>query len=410
MAQDIVPIELGLPQGDLVTLWAPRWREDGEEWEAFLGHEENLYAFPDPAHLAAFVRSGAVNDLDDHPAWHVVPALSAVDLSPDEDHQYDLVGVPELIAEPPDTWTINELSEIVEMARSLAEVCELDTVTEVLQDAEGFDLLGEGTLPFSGKEGQRRWNRLCRVVAERWDELLDAIDGVVATPEVDATAVATAESELAEALPGEDEETAPAAAEGSEYEELGEDEEEQGFWREIGIDPIKIVTGGREYYSLRCYLDDDPVFLGSEGSIDVCTSPRALARYLAEDKVDSSDLARVATWPTVKNKATGGELEIEVEQDNTYVLSGLDADLEEGPSAVDPTQLDLAEELLTDAAAWAGDESVENALAPSERLGWLLSFVLRPDPNRLPPTPPFDDEVAAWRELVESFEARLRVH
>ncbi|SDP16320.1 hypothetical protein SAMN04487905_102223 [Actinopolyspora xinjiangensis] len=410
MAQDIVPIELGLPQGDLVTLWAPRWREDGEEWEAFLGHEENLYAFPDPAHLAAFVRSGAVNDLDDHPAWHVVPALSAVDLSPDEDHQYDLVGVPELVAEPPDTWTINELSEIVEMARSLAEVCELDTVTEVLQDAEGFDLLGEGTLPFSGKEGQRRWNRLCRVVAERWDELLDAIDGVVATPEVDAAAVATAESELAEALPGEDDETAPAAAEDSEYEELGEPEEEQGFWREIGIDPIKIVTGGREYYSLRCYLDDDPVFLGSEGSIDVCTSPRALARYLAEDKVDGSDLARVATWPTVKNKATGGELEIEVEQDNTYVLSGLDADLDEGPSAVDPTQLDLAEELLTDAAAWAGDESVENALAPSERLGWMLSFVLRPDPNRLPPTPPFDDEVAAWRELVENFEARLRVH
>ena len=57
MAQDIVPIELGLPQGDLVTLWAPRWREDGEEWEAFLGHEDDLYAFPDAAHLAAFVRT-----------------------------------------------------------------------------------------------------------------------------------------------------------------------------------------------------------------------------------------------------------------------------------------------------------------------------------------------------------------
>ena len=42
MAQDIIPIELGLPQGDLVTLWAPRWREDGEEWEAFLGDEEDL--------------------------------------------------------------------------------------------------------------------------------------------------------------------------------------------------------------------------------------------------------------------------------------------------------------------------------------------------------------------------------
>ena len=73
MAQDIVPIELGLPQGDVVTLWAPRWREDGEEWEAFLGHEEDLYAFSDTAHLAAFVRTAQEHDLTDHPAWHVVP-------------------------------------------------------------------------------------------------------------------------------------------------------------------------------------------------------------------------------------------------------------------------------------------------------------------------------------------------
>ncbi|WP_017976637.1 hypothetical protein [Actinopolyspora halophila] len=418
MAQDIVPIELGLPQGDLVTLWAPRWREEGEEWEAFLGHDENLYAFPDPAHLAAFVRSGADNDLDDHPAWHVVPALSAVDLSPDEDHQYDLVGVPELVAEPPDTWTINELSEIVEMARSLAEVCELETVTEILQAAEGFDLLDEGTLPFSGKEGQRRWKQICQVVAERWDELLDAIDAVVTTPEVDSNAVASAEGELDETLESDEEKSAAeGSAKTSEVDGVGgtaeeeeAEEEEPGFWREIGIDPVRIITGGSDYYSLRCYLDDEPVFLGSDGSIDVCTSPRALARYLAEDKVDNSDLARVATWHRVKSKATAGELEVEVEPDNTYLLDGLDNDLSEGPSEVDPTQLDLAEELLYDAASWAGDESVDAALHPSERLGWMVSFVLRPDPNRLPPTSPFDDEVAKWRELVEGFEARLRVH
>jgi len=63
MAQDIIPIELGLPQGDVVTLWAPRWREDGEEWEAFLGDEDDLYAFPDAAHLAAFVRTSEQHDL-----------------------------------------------------------------------------------------------------------------------------------------------------------------------------------------------------------------------------------------------------------------------------------------------------------------------------------------------------------
>ena len=46
MASDIVPIQLSLTEGDLVTLWAPRWREDGEDWEAFLGDDDALFAFP----------------------------------------------------------------------------------------------------------------------------------------------------------------------------------------------------------------------------------------------------------------------------------------------------------------------------------------------------------------------------
>jgi len=29
---DIVPVALGLPSGDFITLWAPAWREDGEDW------------------------------------------------------------------------------------------------------------------------------------------------------------------------------------------------------------------------------------------------------------------------------------------------------------------------------------------------------------------------------------------
>ncbi|MER7076977.1 hypothetical protein SAMN02982929_05991 [Saccharopolyspora kobensis] len=410
MAQDIVPIELGLPQGDVVTLWAPRWREDGEEWEAFLGHEDDLYAFPDPAHLAAFVRTAREHDLDDHPAWHVVPQLAAEDLSPDEDHQYDLVGVPELVAEPLDTWTVGELADIVEIARSLADVCELDAVHEVLDSADGFALLDQGTFAFSGKDGQRRWTELCKVVVERWDEVLDAIDAVVTTPDVPADAVATAEAELAEALEADaEDEDAAGIADESDVDEL--DEGELGFWGEVGIDPIRIITSTGEHYSLRCYLDDDPVFLGSDGKIDVFPSARALARFIADDDaVTGTDLERVSTWSQVREKATAGELDVEVDDDNTYVLTGLDADLGSGPSEVDPTQLDLAEELLMDAAAWAGDNSVEKALQPSERLGWLVSFVLRPSPNRLPPSGPFDAEVEVWRKLVESLEERFRTH
>jgi hypothetical protein len=420
MAQDIVPIELGLPQGDLVTLWAPRWREDGEEWEAFLGDEDDLYAFPDAAHLAAFVRTAEQHDLVDHPAWNAVPALNVPELIPDDDHSYDLVGVPELVAEDPDSWTISELAEIVGIVRSLADVCELEEVHEVLDATEGFSLLEQGRLPFTGREGERLWNDLSEAVSEKWDTVLDAIDGLVTVPDVDAAVLDQTAEELATFL----EESAEAEVESEKDDEDldpveaadtdDEDEDEDvpvGFWGEVGIDPIKIITADREYYTLRCYLDDEPIFLGSEGKIDVFKSEKALARALADSAAfTDSDLAEVSTWDEVLAKATAGELEIEVDTENTYVLTGLDEDLAEGPDAIDPTQLDLAVELITDGADWAGDDTVAAALSTSESLGWLVSFVLKPDPGRLAPSAPFDTEQSEWRKLVEAFENRLRIH
>jgi hypothetical protein len=431
MSQDIVSIELGLPQGDVVTLWAPRWREDGEEWEAFLGHEDDLYAFPDAAHLAAFVRTVDEHDLTDHPAWDVVPELSVPELLPDEAHTYDLVGVPELAAEEPDTWTIGELADIISIVRSLADVCELDEVHEVLNSAAGFAVLEQGTFPFTGREGEKLWTDLAETIAERWDEVLDAIDDVVVVPDVDKATLDEATDELAafqaesaEAESALDAEDADDVVEDEskkddvEDEVAAVDEEEEdedvepepaGFWTEVGIDPIKIITAEAEYYTLRCYLDDEPIFLGSKGRIAVTKSPRALARYIAQAGSADNDLAEVSTWDDVATKATDGSLEVEVETDNTYVLNGLGDDIEAGPDAVDPVQLDLAVELLNDAADWAGDKSVSEELAQSESLGWLVSFVLRPDPTRLAPSPPFDAEVEAWRKLVSDFEERLDI-
>src|SRR6195952_5850913 len=77
MAADLVPIRLGITGGDLYTLWAPRWRDAGDEWEAFLGKDEDLYAFTSAADLVAFVRTNTDNDLIDHPAWKKVTAGSA---------------------------------------------------------------------------------------------------------------------------------------------------------------------------------------------------------------------------------------------------------------------------------------------------------------------------------------------
>ncbi|MBB5854999.1 primosomal protein [Amycolatopsis umgeniensis] len=413
MAQDIIPIELGLPQGDVVTLWAPRWREDGEEWEAFLGDEEDLYAFPDAAHLAAFVRTSEQHDLLDHPAWEVVPALNVPELIPDDDHTYDLVGVPELVAEKPDQWTLGELAEIIGIVRSLADVCELDDVHEVLDAHESFSLLDQGTLPFSGRDGERLWADLSQAVSEKWDIVLDAIDGLVTAPDVDEKVLEQTAEELATFL-AESAEAEAAAAEGLEDVDDDEDEDEDdepvGFWGEVGIDPIKIITSGAEYYTLRCYLDDKPIFLGSEGEIDVFSSEKALIRAIADGKeLADNDLAQVSTWDEVTTKATAGELEIDVDAENTYVLNGIADDIAEGPESIDPTQLELAVELITDAAEWAEDDSVDTALAANESLGWLVSFVLRPDPTRLEPSAPFDAEQSEWRKLVETFENRLTV-
>ncbi|MEH6382425.1 MAG: primosomal protein, partial [Dietzia cercidiphylli] len=101
MAKDIVPIELGLPEGDVTTLWAPSWREDNDDWEAFLGLDEDLYAFDSTAELLALVRSGAQHDLQDHPSWDEFATSDVLAFRAADENCYDLVGVLELLGENP---------------------------------------------------------------------------------------------------------------------------------------------------------------------------------------------------------------------------------------------------------------------------------------------------------------------
>lgn len=423
VASDIVPIQLSLTEGDLVTLWAPRWREDGEEWEAFLGDDDALFAFPEVAQLAAFVRTDDRHDLADHPAWPVVADLTVAELTPDDAHRFDVIGVPELVAQESDQWTLGELAEIVSMVRSIADVCDLEVVDEVLGSAPGFGLLDRGTLPFVGREGARMWTQLVDTIAERWDDVIDALDSLVETPRVDMAALAAAEKEAAELTERDDADAVlvgdlgASGSRSNDARDLIEDEpavaaDEDGvasFWEEVGIDPIRIVTSAGELLTLRCYVDERPVFLGRNGAVDVFTTRGALVRFVAEE-ADDNDMAAVSTWPEVVERAEARDLEVEVDPLNVYVLPGLDDDLAEGPLAVDPSQLELAAELLRDVGDWAGDDGPGAALAESQSLGWLVSFVVRPDPTRMAPSPPFDADAARWRELVDDLEKRFVRH
>jgi hypothetical protein len=420
VAMDILPIQLSLTEGDLITLWAPLWRDGADEWEGFLGNEEGVHAFPDAGMLTAYVRTVAEHDLNDHPAWPLVPRLSAPELVPAEEQCYDIVGVPEIAADEPDTWMVGELASITAVVRSLADTCGLRSVHAVLDSTEGFAMLDRGTWAFSGREGAKAWQQLAETIADRWDEVIDALDGAIVVPEVDPDAVAAARKEFSDSViastgvvpvvaerdtgkgPGQDPgmDTAPGAEPTSEA---------AAFWEEVGIDPILISTDHGDFYTLRCYLDDQPLFLGAAGRIQSAPSEQALARHLAgKQAAGGHDLTRASTWPEVLERARRGELVVEVDPQNGYQLGGLGEDLAAGPTEVDPSQLDLGVELLLDVGEWAGDDAAAIALSPSQSLGWLTSFVLRPDPSRLAPSPPFDSEAARWNGLVANLVKRLR--
>ena len=395
MAAEIVPIELGLTSGNVVTLWAPRWREDGEDWEAFLGHGDELYVFPETAQLAAFVRTSEEHDLIDHPEWEEVPEAIVDELNPSDDHRFDLVGVPDLVAGPPDIWTLAELSDTIAIVRSIGEVCDLEVVQEFLAAAEGFDLLSLGEQVFTGRTGEKIWTGIGKAVVDHWGNVLDAIEAIVATPEVDADALVTAEAEVAAvaailAAPTEsDEETQPRS-------------EELQFWDNIGIDCVEITTGGRTGYTLRCYLNDAPVFLSVGGRPQIFSRTKDLLAYLA-DGTQSNSLSNLDAYTQVREGAAAGEVFIVAGPENTYRLDGVDAELLEGPDTVNPRRLALSIELLTDAAIARGDDETTQALSSAAPLGWLVQTALNPDPERLAPSTPFDDEVDAWHVLIENF-------
>jgi hypothetical protein len=405
VAAEIIPIQLGLTAGNALTLWAPRWREEGEEWEAFLGHGDDLYVFPSPAKLAAFIRGTDEHDLTDHPEWDTAARALTDELLPDDDHRFDIIGVPELVAETPDIWTLAELADTVAILHSLAEVCDLPAIDEVLADADGFDLLSAGEQAFTGRQGERLWNGIGAVVAKRWNEVIEALDSVVKTPDVDARLLEVAEAEalatnaVLESDDDEDEVVVPELDEGERDPELA-------FWDEIGIDCIEITVGGRTGWSLRCYLEDEPVFLSKANRILVFSSDEQLENYLTDAGADHK-LASLAIWPEVREAVDGGDAVVVAGPENTYQLDGLGDDLLAGPDAVNRKQLELAVELLTDAAAARKDEEAANALSSATPLASLVSSIVSPNADRMAPAPPYDDEVAAWSVLVDTFAGTL---
>jgi hypothetical protein len=434
MAADLVPICLSLTDGDRYTVWAPRWRDAGDEWEAFLGKDEDLYGFENPADLVAFVRTNTDNDLVDHPAWKELTEANAHNLAPAEDKQFDLIAVEEVVSGKPTKESVTVLANTLAIVSSIGSVCELPAVMKFFNGNPTLGTLAGGIDHFTGRAGLKRWNAIATVIGRGWDDVLGAVDEIVSIPEVDSALSEAAAAELAEPLEEEhpeeeelesdedadgkdgthEEETDSAAksdaeAEGVEKAGAADDEAvlggDEDFWMKVGIDPIRIMTGAGTFYTLRCYFDDRPIFLGRNGRISVFSSERALARYLADEH--DHDLSDLSTYDDIRTAATDGSLRVDVTDDNVYVLTGLADDLADGPDAVDRDQLDLAIELLRDVGEYAEDNTVDKALETVRPLGKLAAYVLDSD-SVSKPAPPYAATVQAWEELERFVESRLR--
>jgi hypothetical protein len=438
MAADLVPIRLSLSDGDRYTVWAPRWRDAGDEWEAFLGKDEDLYAFETVSDLVAFVRSDSDNDLVDHPAWKELTAAHAHTFEPASDQEFDLVAVEELVSEKPTEESVNALAGVLAIVSSIGSVCELAAVSKFFNGNPSLGTVSGGIDHFTGKAGAKRWNSIGEVIGRSWDDVLSAVDDIVTTPEVDEALAAKAADELAEEREepedgiedddeavddteaDEDEADAEAEAEADEEDDDSDDDSDdedrapgdtvvlgsdEDFWLEVGIDPIRILTSSGTFFTLRCYLDDSPIFLGRNGRISVFTSERSLARYLADEH--DHDLSDLSTYDDIRTAATDGSLAINITDENIYVLSGLGDDFAEGPDAVDREQLDLAVELLRDIGDYSEESTIDKALEPGRPLGKLVSYVLEPG-SVGKPAAPYSAAVREWEKLEQFVDSRLR--
>jgi hypothetical protein len=419
----IIPIALTLDDRTGYTLWAPPWEEDGEEWQAFLGttvdDTAKVHLFPTPAALAAFCRTSTDHDLADHPVWPVVAALGAADLTPDDDHRYDLDGVYDIAAENPDRWAVEELAATVDIVGRLAEC--LDTGQDEDDDRDDEDegqfeavaelvgrpevgSLGLGVEAFVGRSGEDSWVRLGGALDELWEDVVEELG-----EHLDWTGAGTATLEdyppVSEAADTEADDLA---------EDDGEDAEEveqvdldvparpagataagatagvstirggsritatpeavaaaAEFWEEVGILPVEIVVREGAGVTLRCYVEDSARFLGRNGEIYLFDTPTDLARFCAGD--EEHDLTEIATWPEVADADT---MPLPAEQDRYDLteLSEVLAEVADGAAGlVDHRAFAQPVEGVRDIAEYAQLTKVEELLAPTSPLGRAIA-------------------------------------
>ena len=404
----ILPVKLSLTEGDFYTLWAPKWRQNGSEWQAFLGDDESVLAFNSPAELLCFVESGNKHDLLDHPQWDQFAGRDADRVTPAKRDEYDLIGMPEALAGRPSHQNVSTVARNLEIASALADVAGAEHTTIFFASHSILRNVSRGADHYSGEQGMSEWSGVGHVIAGNWKKVIEDLDKhvrVVSSDDFDAAKVSDAKERISSAAAAsaaaakEAEEKRKAAAEAA-------DPYDNSPWAAAGIDPIKITAQSKSVYTLRTYLDGKPIFLGKWGEIFTFDSPKTLVRWIMDN--DDHDLARVSTWEEVVAAANAGELEVQVHPDNQYSFNGIVRDIEKGPEAVDSDQMARCYEVCADAADWAGDDSINSYMLAHPRLQDYLGYMLGSTEHAgYVPSKPYNEHAESWKGLEDMLIKRF---
>jgi hypothetical protein len=271
----ILPITLAINGRIGLTLWAPPWEDDeGEEWQGFLGDGAKIVLFPNERELALFIASGEENDLSDHPAWGRVLRLTADDLRPGSDDNYDLDGVYEWAAAEPDPVHVSSLANVVDMVGKIADCCDDGALRSLIENTPEYAYLVSDDVSYQGREGRKEWAQLGDVIAETWERALTRVDSWLAW-RGDFT-----DSELAA----------------------------ESVWSRIGAHPIEIVLPDATYLTVRAEDGDDVVFLGNGDNVVVFTEVADLARYCKV--ANDHELEHLEWWSELKDVDDADDAEI----------------------------------------------------------------------------------------------------
>jgi hypothetical protein len=407
----IVPIALTLDDRTGYTLWAPPWEEDDEEWQAFLGTTEDdpddgptarVHLFPSPAALAAYCRTNTDHDLADHPVWPVVQGLGAADLTPDDDHRFDLDGVYDIAAENPDRWAVEELAATIDIVSRLAEC--LDTTPEPDEELDDADTegqfeavaelaakpeigsLGLGVDAFVGRSGEDAWVGVGGVLDDLWEDVVEEL-----SEHLDWTGAGTASvedypaaSEVEELGPDDlpedvilvddDEPGVRTIARGGRISASPAEVAEAGkFWESVGILPVEVVVPEGAGVTLRCYVEDVARFLGRNGEVFVFDTPADLARFVKGN--EEHDLLEIASWAEVADTDTQ-PLPADQDRYDLTELSEVLGEVADGAAGlVDNRAFAQPVEGVRDLAEYAGLTRVEELLSPTSPLGREIARV-----------------------------------